>query len=165
MRGIWLLLASAALGCAAVQVATQATPETDFSRFATYAHAPAAESDAAAAGEVRREIARVLEAKGYRAAPPERADLLVAFRLAGEERTRQKNAGDPDANYYVVQSYVEGTLAIDVFAAGRAEPVWVGSARSDALRESRAQEAVAGAVEAILETFPPTSSSAATGGS
>lgn len=163
MRAIGLALGCLLLGCADLRVATQATPGTDFSRFATYAQAPPAPHEGADRDRVRREIARVLAAKGYRTAPLEVADLRVAFSLGGEERVREKVSGDPDANYYVEENVVEGTLAIHVYASGRADPVWVGTARSDALRAGRAEDEVAGAVEAILRTFPPAADVAASG--
>jgi len=163
VRGIWLAVAGVALGCAEVQVTARAMPGTDFSGFATYAQA-AAEPDAASAGRIRGEIARALEAKGYRAAPQESADLRVAFRVGGEERIRQKNAGDPDANYFVEQNYVEGTLVIEIFASDRADPIWIGTGRSDSFQGERAEERVAGAARAILASFPPASASATPGG-
>jgi hypothetical protein len=103
---------------------------------------------------VQREIARVLEDKGYSKAPLEGADMVVAFRSGGDPRSRFQYASDPETSSYVVQDYIEGTLAIDVFAAGGLEPVWHGAGQVDVFRENGVEDAAAQAVRAILAEFP-----------
>lgn len=165
MRWLWFGLGLAALACVPVQVVTRADPDTDFSRFATYAQLPApAETPeapvyTAALGEqIQREIASLLDAKGYRAVPEQQADMKVAFNVSQESRERLVVAADPDANYDVEEPYVQGTLEIEVLNA-HGRPVWHGRGTSDVMtrgsliRESPAAAALA-QVHAILEKFP-----------
>jgi hypothetical protein len=159
----WLLLA--ALACAPVQVTTEAEPGTDFGAYRSYTIAPHQEENADVGERLEREVEQVLAAKGYRPAPPAAADLLVSFAASGESRTRRTLAGDPDANYYVEQSYVAGTVAIDVFDARSGERIWHGVGERDVLREQDAPEAAAEAARAVLAEFPPQRESPAGGGS
>jgi hypothetical protein len=165
MRRIWLGLGLAAVACAPVQVVTRADADTDFSRFTTYAQLPppAETPDApvytAALGEqIQREIASLLDAKGYRPVPAQQADMKVAFNVSHESRERLVVAADPDANYAVEEPYVQGTLEIEVLNA-HGRQVWHGRGVSDVLttgsliRESPADAALA-QVRAILEKFP-----------
>lgn len=166
MRELSIALAWLGLACTAVQVTIQADPETDFSRFATYAQLPPpTESPAAprytpALGErIQREIATTLEAKGYRAASAEQADIRVAFHVSNESRERIVNAGDPDVDYSVEQAYVEGTLEIDVIEAESGRRVWRGRGQtkiltSGSLIPEHVDSATLAEVRAILAKLP-----------
>jgi hypothetical protein len=146
----------AAPGCLHVEVTTQGEPGADFSALRSFAVAPPEEEgDAAVAARVQREITRVLEDKGYAAAPLEGADMVVAFRAGGETRSRYQYASDPDTSSYVARDYIEGTLAIDVFGAAGREPVWHGTGQVDVFRERDVEDAAAQSVRAILAGFPP----------
>lgn len=148
-----LLLLGAA--CAPVHVTIHALPGSDVSRFETYAQAtPTAGADAAIAAQVRSEIDQELQARGYRPAPLDEADMVVSFQGRSASRARYANAGDPDANYYVVRNYTEGTLEIDVFEPGTQTPVWRGVGRADLYSERELQKAADRAVRAILAEFP-----------
>jgi hypothetical protein len=159
MRGLVLAavlcLVLAVPGCLHVEVETRSEPGADLSGLRSFAQASPAESgDAGVAARVQREIARVLGDKGYTAAPLEGADMVVAFRAGGESRQRFQYASDPETSSYVVQEYIEGTLAIDVFAAGDRKPVWHGTGQVDIFRENDVEDAAAQAVRAILAEFP-----------
>lgn len=164
-KGLGVLLLGS-LACAQVQVATEVDPETDFARFSSYAQVPppaetpAAPRYSAALGEkIQQEIASQLDARGYRAAPEDQADLRVGFNVSGSSRTRLVVAPDPDATYQVEQPYVEGTLEIDVVDARNGRRVWRGRGTAEILtsgqliRES-VEDTALGAVRAILAKFP-----------
>lgn len=155
MRVALLSILLVAWGCAPVRVTTEATPGTDFSRFRTYAqNVPQDAGVASVRDRVELEIARQLEAKGYRPAPVQEADLVVTFRGDRVSKTRTQDAGDPDANYYVVRDYVEGTLTIDVYERATRELVWHGVGRVDLSRQADVPDAAARAVERVLARFP-----------
>ena len=158
----WLLLA--ALACARVQVTTEAEPGTDFAAYRSYTIAPHQEENADVGERLERELEQLLAAKGYRPAPPGSADLLVSFAASGESRTRRTLAGDPDANYYVEQSYVAGTVAIDVYDARSGERIWHGVGEKDVLRQKDAPEAAAEVARAVLEELPAPGEGSAGGG-
>ncbi len=156
----WLALALA--GCTTVDVTTQLEPGAELARYRTYVLAPApwpgasAPSYTEAAGErLLAEIARQLDARGYRDAGGEPADLLVAFHVSGESRSRMVNAADPDTDYYVEQHYVEGTLMIEVLDNLSRQPLWRGSGTRPIFRERDAERAGIEAVRAILAELPP----------
>jgi len=160
---VWL--AVAVLGCQSVPVTTELEPGAELSGLRSYVLVPpAAESLAAPYDEriaerVEREIVAALDEKGFRAAPAAEADLQVGFRLSAEPQSRVVNVGDPDADFYEVERYVEGTVRIAVSdAAGR--PLWRGRSTSELLLSGRliTTDVEATAVEqvrAILAEFPP----------
>lgn len=150
-----LLLLLVALGCYHVSVTTRTRPGADFSGLTSFAQeASDRDADAAVAARVQSEIARVMEAKGYAEAPLDSADMVVAFRGSGKSRERLEDAGDPDADFYVVQDYIEGTLVIEVFAHGGETPLWHGTGEVDVSTEANLEKAAAKAVEAVLKDFP-----------
>lgn len=159
----WLALASLLLasGCYHVKVTAEAEPGADLSGIETFAHAPrdpavdSGPESRPVSEAVRAQIDAELTGKGYRAAPLESADIVVAFQARGVERSRLQDAGDPDATFYVVRDYVEGTLVIDVFSAGRSRPAWHGVGTVDFAHESNAPRAARRAVRDILARFPP----------
>ena len=62
---------------------------------------------------------------------------------------------DPDANYYVVRNYIEGTLVIDVFERETKTTLWRGVGQIDFQREKDARRRAPQVVAAILAEFPP----------
>ncbi len=158
MRKAMLLApALAALACASVQVTTEAAPGADFSGLETFAQAAHDGAAPQVQDAVHAEIGKQLEEKGFRRAPHDEADFVVAFQARGEPRARLALAGDPDAPVYRVRRYVAGTLVIDVFRVGSADPMWHGVARTDITRESQRRRSAERAVRAVLAEFPPTS--------
>ncbi len=150
-----LAMALAALACAGVRVKTETTPGVDFSALETFAQAPPDEAAPRVKDAVHAEIAKQLEAKGFRPAPHDDADFVVAFRASAYRKARLRNAGDPDATYYRIEKYVAGTLVIDVFPMGSSAPIWHGVGEVDVANERYAERAATRAVRAILQEFPP----------
>jgi hypothetical protein len=155
------------LACAPpVRVETEAPPGADLTRYATFFRAPPpVESDglprydAELGARIQAEIARAFEAKGYRPASPEAADLEVAFRVSGEPRSRLVNASDPDADYQVVEDYVEGALAIEITAAAGGDRLWEGTGQTDlftsgSLITTDVESAALQAVRDVLRELP-----------
>ena len=80
--------------------------------------------------------------------------MLVAYRASGVRKSRRRNAGDPDADIYVVQDYIAGTVEIDVFRRGERDPIWRGIGEVDVYQEENAAREAGAAVAAILAEFP-----------
>lgn len=151
---LWWGLALVALGCAPVQVTTQVEPGVDFSRYRSFAQAPPREaSDPAVRARIEREIDAVMQTRGLVPAPLESADLVVASRSTGKDRERLTDIGFPGSAQYVIESYVEGTLVIDVFARG-GDRLWHGVGRVDVAEGGDLGDAAARAVRAVLADFP-----------
>jgi hypothetical protein len=166
MRSVLGVLLLGSLACTPIQVVTDADPDTDFSRFSSYAQVPPpAESPAlpnysrALGARIQQEIASLLDAKGYRAARPEQADLRVAFHVSDTSRERLVVAPDPDANYQVLEPYLEGTLEIEVVDARSGRRVWHGHGQSVILTSGRlvrenVDSVALEEVRAMLKKFP-----------
>ena len=155
----WLVLF--ALACAPVQVTTRAEPGTDFTRFATYARDPTPHAtaeriglDAALDERLWREIVQELDAKGYREASLASADMVVSFHMSAAWRIVRKNAGDPDANYYVDRKVIDANVEIDFVDARRGALVWHGIGESEVSSPREAEDAALQAVTEILARFP-----------
>ena len=166
MRGVLGVLLLGSLACTPIQVVTGRDPDADFSRFASYvqvpppAESPALANYSAALGErIQREIGSILDAKGYRPAPPGQGDLRVAFHVNDASRERLVAAADPDANYQVREPYIEGTLEIEVVDAHHSRRVWHGRGQTVILTSGRlvrdnVESVTLREVRAILKKFP-----------
>ena len=64
------------------------------------------------------------------------------------------NAGDPDADFYVREPYLEKVLSIEVFDGNDGERVWHGTGTTRVLRGNDIGRAAARTVRAILDEFP-----------
>jgi hypothetical protein len=167
IRGLVTALAGLlplALGCASVDVTTDAKPGTDFSRYATYVQEPAPETQTPGytplvGSEVQSAIAGSLDAKGYRAAPAGEADLKVAFRISSRAGVRSVNAADPDTDDYVPEGFVDEALVIEVLDARSNERLWQGVGRAElvtsgALIRDRPESTAVEAAKEIMAEFP-----------
>lgn len=162
---VWI--AAFLCGCANVDVQTEAQSGTSPAAFTTYVQAPPPETapdapryDAAMGERLQREIASLLDAKGYRRVDSDQADLAVGFELTGQPRTKIVNAGDPDVDYYESRAYVEGTLRIEIVNARTDELLWEGVGKTDyfttgALIPTDVARAAVQTARAILEKLPP----------
>lgn len=153
--GLLALAFTLALGaCAHVEVSVEVAPGADLSRYATWALAPASWDHPLVGPSIEAAITASLTEKGYATAAVSQADLLVAYRASGVRRSKRKNSGDPDADVYVVKSYIAGTVVIDMLERGQREPLWRGIGEVDVYAEEATPEAAAAAVKAILRGFP-----------
>ncbi|MCP5432382.1 MAG: DUF4136 domain-containing protein [Alphaproteobacteria bacterium] len=115
---------------------------------------------------LRAAIVRGFEAKGYLKAPRENADLAVAFTVGSREKVDLTPWGPYgptwrryywwywDPFYDDVETYTEGTLAIDVFDAKSLEPVWHGFTAMRLYGDGDLSRLVGPAVDAILAKYP-----------
>lgn len=183
----FLLFAVGLVGCATTSpVVSDYNPEQDFSQFTHYQWIEET-SERSGEGavsplvlsRVRDAIEADLSAKGFTLAnASDKADFLVAFTIGVENRVDTYNMsssflGDDDdesslvitswgESYYrekeIVDTYSEGSLAIDVFNAQTRSPVWHGYA-SKRLEPEDLQDdggvSINTGVRAILATFPP----------
>jgi len=154
--GLSLLLAIGLTGCLgrSVPVTTRSEPDVDFSSFRTYAQisSPSAQPDVAEA--IEEAIRQALDAKGYRTAPVDEADLVVSYRATAEPGVRRVNAGDPDTDFYVTKPSIAKTVAVSFFDGPSREIVWHGVGQADLTRERDAPAAARRVVEAVLAAFP-----------
>jgi hypothetical protein len=80
--------------------------------------------------------------------------MWVVYRASALDRQKRVNAGDPDANSYRIVSYVEGTLAIDIFDRQAAHRIWHGQAVIDESSREELRKQADRVVEAILAELP-----------
>ena len=162
-----LVLVGAALSaCAGISTDSEYDPAVDFSAYSTFAQAPPPEGrpkglpgwSSITDRLVQREIAEDLEQKGFRSAPRESADLMVAFTVSGEPRTDvwgNPGWGWAGGGTVTTSHYVRGVLAIDIYERRRQKLVWRGWATKDVFAEDSRADRVEQAVQAVLEQFPP----------
>jgi hypothetical protein len=171
-----------ALACASpIRTEHDASPTAEFSRYATYAWIGESPLAAAAAGSgIRREPRRVdegmirravdaeLEARGYRTAAPDAADLLVGFEVGSEKKVVEEQvpgratvytAGYSYGTWYRsapvrIRTYTEGTLSLEFFERSSHQAVWVGWASKRITGSDQPEPLIREAVARILEAFP-----------
>ena len=154
-------------------------PQTDFSRYRTFAMAaPPSEAPAALPGyselagqEMNRDLAAELVAKGLQETEEASADLVVAFKLAGEARSDVRSTPSPsprgagrygdwygvgwyDNNTHTV-NYVVGTLIVDVFDRASQELIWHGWSSVSLYSSKDADSKRSGVIRAVMSGFPP----------
>lgn len=165
---VGLVIAAAGfLGCTTIDTGSTAADGVDFSKYRSFAQAPApteapsgmARYNSIVAGKIQTYIATNMEGKGYRKASLDEADFVVRFSLSGKPQTDVW--GTTGYGLYraggSVQTihYVQGTLVIDIFDSEARKLVWHGWA-SARIFESQADGSLAPkAVEKILSRFPP----------
>lgn len=156
-----LLLSLAALGCSQVQVETWPRPDTSFDSPLTYAQSPPLAADpsapyyaAIASGQLQNEIAAQLDAKGLRRSTPDRADLMVSFRVCGVPHKHRENAGDSDVNYYADRRYIGLVVTIRLIDRRKDEELWKAAGATHLRRGVDVEAALSSAVEAILAELP-----------
>lgn len=168
-------LGAGACTSAAPVTQTDSRPGFDLSRYHTYNFLDAvAPTDSAVTSsgtnifDVKRAVARQLEARGFRRA--DQPDLLVNIGLVDHQRvqTRQANYLTDGAPYYIGQrnyrwragdipvgTYREGTATIDLVDAARKELVWQGVTTSVlSNKPSRATEQIEKGVADVFAKFP-----------
>jgi hypothetical protein len=168
----WIAALALAAGCIGVRGYADYDHEADFRRYQRFAFLPlrapspgSADTDPAnselVARRVRREIERVLVEKGYRKAPPEKADFLIGSQITTREKVDLYTYPSPyrwgpwyNAYDTVGTSYTEGTLVIDAVDARTEEVVWHGWASKAVGSDGGASQLASEAVDAILERFP-----------
>jgi hypothetical protein len=172
-----------ALACASpIRTEHDASPSADFSRYATFAWigesplAPTAEGSGSGGeprrvdeGMIQRAVEGELEARGYRPAPADAADLLVAFQVGSEQKVVEQpvaaratvyTAGNSPGSWYRsapvrTRTYTQGTLSLEFFARSTHEAVWVGWASKRITGSDEPGPLIHAAVQRILADFPP----------
>ncbi len=151
------LAAAVCLGCAKIDVASQQLVEdVDFAALRSFFIVPTVDADGQAYPGIEAAIARELVERGRTRTEPDAADMWIVYRASAQDRRKRRNSGDPDANSYRIVSYVEGTLAIDVFDRVSSTRVWHGQAVVDDGSREALRGRVDEVVEAILAELPDT---------
>lgn len=170
--------------CAGTRVATDHDPGADFARLQTFAwlepERTQVEDPVLDSGlltrKVEHAVAQTLLDRGYaRTDSAADADFLVTYHTASRERLRDRGGFSlgvgigrgwhhgyrgsvffGDHHYFPrIESYQEGTLIIDVLDARSRELIWRGWVRNTVDTRNYADEAIAAAVQEILDRFPP----------
>ncbi len=162
VRALTLVLLLA--GCSTAQVSYDQS--ADFAGYKTFTQAPAPEAAAnlvgyssIVGGQIQEEIATQLQAKGFRAASPETADLVVVTAISGQQRADVVSDGGFGwyggyGDAYTVR-YVEGTLIIDIFDRAKKRLLFHGWDQKDIFSSSADSSLVLKSVQEILAKFPP----------
>ena len=173
----------AAFACAnPIRTAHDAAPDTDFARYESYAWIsadPLIQPEPRVVGDryvspideqrIRAAVDEVLAAKGYRVSLLSQADLVVSFAVGTQDKVRVDEVGGRDRIYYQgyghgnwyggstvrMQTYTEGTLALEFYDHATKQAVWVGWASKRLSQSDEPGETIQTAIAMILEPFPP----------
>ncbi len=174
------LLALSVTACATIPVSQDFERGFDFSGLQTFAFVAdtGGETSVAADNElidrrIRRAIERHLAGRGFRPVDPARADFLVRYDLAIEQRVRGSglstgfgfglSSGGRFGSIGIgtgtqIETYERGTLIIDVIEGTSGDMVWRGVSAQALHRLSdpqRPAERINATVDKILTQFPP----------
>ena len=158
-----LTLALLLAGCSTASVSYD--QHTDFSAYRTFSQAPPPKAapnligyTSIVGGQIQDEIASQLQAKGFRAASPETADLVVVTSISGQQRTDLVSDGGGwyggYGDTYTVR-YVEGTMIIDIFDRAKKQLIFHGWDQKQIFSSSADTKEVLKSVDEILAKFPP----------
>ena len=177
------LFALLGIAACAIPIRTEhdSAPGVDFDRFASYAWISSDPLIPARAGviearyvspideqRIRAAVDTELGAKGYRPVELAEADLVVSFAVGRQEKVRVEEVAGRDRVYYrgyghgtwyggsavQVQSYTEGTLALEFFDHASKQAVWVGWASKRLSPADDRDEVLRQAIAMILAPFP-----------
>ncbi len=172
----------AAVACAfPIRTQYDSAPGVDFSGYRSYAwirERPIAPSGGAPHGgylspidqqRITSAVDEALAAKGYtRRDSVEDADLVVAYRVAREQKIQVSQTPGRSYSYYpgygygawyggsstYVRRYDEGTLTLEFYDRASREGLWVGAASKRLSKSDDPEELIQKAVGKILEPFP-----------
>jgi hypothetical protein len=130
-------------------------PAADFGSMRSFAIILSEDRNGNVDHVIATEIRRVLVAKGLAEADLDGADMLISYRASAVELTKSVLDGDPDANFYRIVEYVEGTLVIDVFSRSETRRIWHGQAVLDDRDPEKLAKRKTAAVDEVLAEFPP----------
>lgn len=153
-------------GCAnQVKINTTYDESADFGNYQTFAQAPPPNAVAGLPGyseitgrQIQERIAYDLEQKGLQPASWDDADLQVSFTLGGQARQETEYWGGwgwYGPGEIATESYVHGSLVIDMADRVRQRLVWHGYGKEDVFSQPKNDEALLRAIDAILEKYPP----------
>lgn len=155
--GLSFLLFTLLLGrCSPVTVNYQYDKRADFRRLRSFAMKPSA--DPSAADKILGQaIEQELAAKGYKPAPADKADMLVAYHAAIQKRTIWQREFSPRGvpRGITPVTFKEGTIAIQFVDPELQHSVWDGHAEEAIDDVSQAREDIGPAVKKLLANFPP----------
>ncbi len=180
--GVGIAVGAALLACASpIRTDHDASPDAEFSRYATYAWVSEGPLSGGAAGPgsesyvsptdealIRRAVDAELAARGYRRAPPNEADLIVGFEVGSQEKVVQRQVPGRTTVYggsyrygdwyrsapIRTETYTEGTLSLEFFERASKQAVWVGWASKRLTGSADREALIQDAVARILKPFP-----------
>ncbi len=149
-------VAAIAFACASPPVVetVRADDGIDFATLKTFHIIPTEDAEGRSYLAIEEAIVRELSETGRTQAPAETADMWVVYRASTLDRQKRRTVADPDANAYRIVSYVEGTLAIDVFDRDAAQRIWHGQTVVDERSREALLKQADRIVKAILDELP-----------
>lgn len=155
---LWVAL----FGCATMSVRTAYDSKVDFADYRIFAWVGVDRANPPSEWVdklVRTAVEQELMAKGYQKANGTKADFLVAYDTALEERTVWQpvitGTGIVALQNVCRYTYREGTLTIDFIDSRSGQAIWRGCAIDMVSDRSDAERKIKPAVKQILERFPP----------
>lgn len=176
----WLLFPAACESPISVQ--HDSDPQADFTKFRSYAWiseepliGPEPGVGAAYVSplddqRIRRAVDARMAAKGFPKLPLGEADLVVSYTIGAEQKVRVRQTPGRSTVYYPgygygygawyggspvdVQTYTEGTLALQFFDSQTKQAVWVGWGSKRLSRSDDSEKVLTRAVDMILAPFP-----------
>ena len=129
-------------------------PPTDFASLRSFAIVATEDASGMVQRDIEQAISTRLVEKGLTPMGIDAADMIVVFRASAVEVLKRELDGDPDANFYRIAEYTEGTLVIDVFDRAQARRIWHGQAVLDDRDRARMWQRKVEAVDEILAELP-----------
>jgi len=159
-----------ATSCSSIKVTTDYDKDAGFASYKTYAFTPEAENlsiDAINKGRILTAVANELNAKGF--TKSDNPDVLIDLKIKAKQvqtatteyyggAYRYRWGGGFSATTIDVNTYVEGTLFVDMIDVSKKQLVWqgraVGTINPDAKPEKR-EANINNAVKQVFMKYPP----------
>lgn len=168
VRALAAALAFGLAACSTLELNTDYTPGTDFSKYRTFEFRPAAQpKNPVAARSVTYAIGQALEAKGMREVE-KGADLLIYGHFVRDEKLQFDTYGYTTVGWYgwgyygsavtTARAIPVGTLVIDLVDASTKKLVWRGVVKdeidTELYPEEREKKAI-GIAKQLFADYPP----------
>ena len=158
---VLLLLGFALTSCSSISVRTDYDREVNFTKYQTFKWMPNPEKrlgrvkqNSLVDKRIRRAIKHEMETKGYRFVKSGKADALIVYHIAVQNKVDIDRYGYWGRRVHV-RRYKEGSIILDIVDARTKEMVWRGVAQGTVSYLKGDPERVNEAVSKLLEEYPP----------
>lgn len=158
---ILLLLGFALTSCSPISVYTDYDHEVNFSKYQTFKWMPNTEKklgrlkqNSLVDKRIRRAVEHEMEAKGYRFINTGKADALIVYHIAVQNKVDIDRYGYWGRRVHV-RRYKEGSIVLDIVDRKTKELIWRGVAQATVSQLQGDSERIDEAVFKVLERYPP----------